>query len=284
MPKTAYFFDLNCFLKGKQQAWIVDRNNPSLPLLKITQSELKLFKSGIFKNKGNKIDFNGITYYLSDEVWNHIKIICSKNNINVTNLVISLQEFLNRDLINYMKFDIDLSVISNIKKDIGDLYLVCSKYTRSAYQKIVDELIESLRKEGIVVKNFYYLNENFMNYNDDELQYKKIKLILQHSIGYKSEKDKFIDDEITKYEIIHWYDKSFHILNLVNLANDTLKFMLNKSDKGLLEVIKDDLIHEIPKVFVHKIQDNQVNPIITKTTNINLPNVVRKFESFKFSL
>ena len=93
MSNVAHFFDLNCLIKINQQAWVVNKDNPNLPLYKIPPSEFRLIKSGIYAKKGNKIDFNGTTYYLPDELWNRLKIISSKNNINFSNFVISLQEF-----------------------------------------------------------------------------------------------------------------------------------------------------------------------------------------------
>jgi hypothetical protein len=284
MSEIAHFFDLDCLLQLDQQAWVVDKTNPSTPLLKISKSELKLAKSGVFKSKGNKIEFNGITYFLSDELWNRIKIFCIKNNVNVSNLVISLQEFLNPEIIENMKIEIKKDIILNLKNNISDLYLVCSRYFEKTYKKIIQKLIDELEYDGITVKNFYFLDEDFINDDIDETQYKKIKLILQHSLGYKSQDNKFIDQEIQKYKTLHWYDKSSQILNLCNISNDVLNSMLRKTDKGLSDVIRDDLRDDTPVLYVHKIQDNELNPIITKKTKLSLPNIVRKFESFKLFL
>jgi hypothetical protein len=284
MSKTAHFFDLDCLMRGQQQAWIVDKTNPSSPLLKMSRSELRLAKSGIYKNKGNKLVFNGVTYYLSDEMWSRIKVLAIKSNINFSNLVISLQEFLNPDLIEEMKFDIDLNIILNLKNNVQDLYLVCSEYTKNTYTKIIDEIIGKLKEEGIVVTGFYFLNENFINQDSDQNQFKKIRLLLQHLLGYKSDDKKFVDTEITKYEIVHYYDESIHTLNIPLLANDVLQMMMNKTDKGLSDVIKDDMIDDTPVMYIHKVQNNEYNPIITKKIKLSLSNVVRKFESFKLFL
>ena len=115
MKSSAHFFDLNCLLNIPQQAWIVSKNNPNQPLYKISTSEFKLIKSGIYKKKGNKIEFNGSVYYLPDELWNRLKIISSKNNINFSDFVISLQEFLNKDLISSSKYELNLDPILTLK-------------------------------------------------------------------------------------------------------------------------------------------------------------------------
>lgn len=284
MSKIAHFFDLNCFIELEQKAWIVDKNNPLNPLLKLSQSELRLAKSGLLKNKGNKIEFNGVIYFLSDEIWNRLKVICIKNNINISNLVISLQEFLNPDLVDEIKFDIDISQLLHQKNEIQNLYLFCPKFIENTYSKILKQLSEKLKYEGMVVKNYYFIEENFVDDDIDELQYKKIRLIIQHLLGYKSEINKFIDVDIEKYDTIHWFDKSSTTLNLPIYLNDIFKMMLNKTDSGLANVIKDDLLDDVPKVWFHKVQDNLQNPIVSKKSVLSLPNVVRKFESFKFFL
>jgi hypothetical protein len=284
MSKIAHFFNIDCFVKLEQKAWIVDKSNPSNPLMKLSQSEFKLAKNGLFKKKGNKIDFNGITYYLSDEIWNRIKVICIKNNINISNLVISLQEFLNPDIVDEIKFDLDISLLIDQKNDIQNLYLVCPKFIKNTYNKILNQISEKMKYEGLVIKNYYFIEEDFVENDVDEVQYKKMKLMIQHLIGYKSEINKFVDDEIEKYDTIHWFDTSPTTLNLTNQLNDTFRMILNKTDSGLMGVIKDDLSDESPVVWIHRVQDNLKNPIITKKSTLSIPNIIRKFESFKFYL
>jgi hypothetical protein len=68
------FIDLNVLLEMDNQAWVVDKKNANTPIVKISKSDFNLIKSGIFKNQGNKVDFNGRTYYLPTELMNKIKI------------------------------------------------------------------------------------------------------------------------------------------------------------------------------------------------------------------
>ena len=280
MSNIAHFFDLSCLVNIPQNAWVVSKSNPNQPLYKISPSEFLLIKSGIYKNRGNKIDFNGVVYYLPDELWNKLKVISTKNRIDFSSFVISLQEFLNKDLIEALDYEIKLDQIMNLKNKVEDIYVICSKETKGLYEKIINEIVETLRTNGMIVKNFYYLNENFLNQNTDEVNYKKMRLLLQHSIGYRSDMNKFIDDEITKYDQINFYDKSIPFKTVSITVDQIFKSMMKNTDKGLMDVIKDDLKTHTPIIQINKIEDNQFNPIRTTKIELSLKHLITKFESF----
>lgn len=284
MSNVGHFFDLNCLFEAEQTAWIVSKSNPNLPLYKITPSEFKLIKSGIYRKKGNKIDFNGTEYYLSDDLWNKLKILSSKNNINFSDFVISMQEFLNKDLIDSVKYKLTLEHILNLKNEMSDVYIICSKQTKGLYDKIINEIKEVLYSNGIKINNFYYLNENFLNQNSDEIVFKKVRLLLQHAIGYKSESDKFTDFEITKYDIIKYYDRNIYIKSIKITIDQVLKSMMKNTDRGLSDVIKDDLKSDNPIIVINKIEDNNYNPMQSVKIDLSLKNLITKFESFKIYL
>ena len=71
---NAHFIELDIILKTDSKPWIVDRLNPNIPIMKMDISEFNLSKSGIYKSHGNKIQFNGKTFWLSNEFMNKLKI------------------------------------------------------------------------------------------------------------------------------------------------------------------------------------------------------------------
>jgi hypothetical protein len=281
MSNVAHFFDLNCLLKIEQSAWVVDKNKPNIPLLKISPSDFKIIKSGIYKNKGNKLQFNGQIFWLSDEMYNRIKLISLRNKTNISDLVISLQEFLNKKLIEEMDSDLNLNPILNQKNKMDDIYIICSQQTKRNFEKIISKIEEDLKLQGLVVKQFYFLNENFLNQNSDEVKFKEMRLLLQHAIGYKTDKDKFIDEELTKYDHINFYDSSITTFKVEKDINYLMEIIWNNTDKGLRDVIKEDLQDSQPILYVHKIESNEMNPISTKKVKMTLPRLAKTFESFK---
>ena len=111
----SHFFDIDTLIKLENQAWVVDKNNPNIPILKISKSDFNLIQSVIYRKQGNKIDFNGKTFWLPTELVNKLKIKAKTYKTEFSNLAISLQEFLNKDIIEEMSFELNLSVISELK-------------------------------------------------------------------------------------------------------------------------------------------------------------------------
>jgi hypothetical protein len=274
------FIDLNVLLEMDNQAWVVDKKNANTPIVKISKSDFNLIKSGIFKNQGNKVDFNGRTYYLPTDLMNKIKIKTKSYNIDFSNLAISLQEFMNKSLIEEMKFEINKDVILELKNNVDDIYIICSKQTKRTYETIIEKIKEEFEKNGLKIKTFYPISENFMNQNDDDIKFKKMRLLLQHLVGYKTEGDKFKDEEITRYDQIHFYDNYSETLKITKEINNLLEFLLSRSDDGLRSVIKENVQDFKPNLWVHKENENKMNKRSSEKVILNISKIVKTFENF----
>jgi len=273
-------FNIDTLIQLEQFCWIVSKNNPNVPILKITQSDFKLIKSGIYKSQGNKIEFNGNVYWLPTELSNKLKVKLKLNDLSFENLAISMQEFLNKDIIDEIKPKFLIENIIHLKNTNEDIYVICSRQTKRSYEGIVKKLEEKLAEEGILIKNFYYISETFYNQTDDDIKYKKIKLLLQHLIGYKTENDKFIDEELSQYNTINFYDDTYYTLKIADEVNPAFKIILDKTEDGLKSVIKEDLSDNRPCLVVNQISTNQVNKKITKKVDIEYFNLIKTFEGF----
>jgi hypothetical protein len=75
---NAHFIDLDVILKTESKPWIVSKENPNIPILKIDPADFKTFQSGIYRNQNNKIEFNGKTFWLSNEAMNKVKLSAKK--------------------------------------------------------------------------------------------------------------------------------------------------------------------------------------------------------------
>lgn len=277
----SHFFDMDTLIRMNNQAWIVDKNNPNVPIMKISKSDFNLIKSGIYRKQGNKIDFNGKTYWLPIDLINKLKIKAKSYKTEFSNLAISLQEFLNKDIIEEMNFELNLDTISQLKNKTDDIYIICSKQTKRNYQTVIDKLESKLKEEGLLIKNFYFISDNFNNQDKDEVNFKKMRLLLQHLVGYKTDGNKFIDDEITRYDQISFYDNNYDTLKFTDDVNGLLEIILSNTDKGLREVIKENIIDYRPTLLVNKINDNHYNKTETKKIILSLSTLIKTFESFK---
>lgn len=278
---TGHIFDIDVLLTTDSKPWIINKNNPSEPLIKLSKSDFNLIRNGVYKSQGNKIEFNDRTYWLPTNLFNKLKVIAKNKKIGIDDMAISLREFLNSDIIKDIKYDINYDSIAHLKNKNEDIYLVCSHNTERNFKSVIDKLIEELTEEGIKIKNFYYINETFSNVNSDEVIFKKTLLCLQHLVGYKSKNDKFIDESITKYDKLYFYDDNFDTLKMTDEINSALKIILFKTDEGLKDVIKEDINDSKGELIVNKITSNKYNKFTTSNVKISLSNIIT-FENFKF--
>jgi len=277
----SHFFDIDTLIRINNQPWIVDKNIPNIPIMKISKSDFKLIQSGIYRKQGNKMEFNGRTFWLPSDLINKLKIKAKNYKTEFSNLAISLQEFLNKDIIDEMEFELNLDIINQLKNKNDDIYIICSKQTKRNYQSIIDKLESKLKEEGLLIKNFYFISDNITNIDNDELNFKKMRLILQHLVGYKTDGNKFKDEEITRYDQISFYDNNYDTLKFSDDINGFLEAILSNTDKGLKEVIKEDIFDFKPILLVNKINDNQYNKTETKKVVLSMSTLVKTFESFR---
>ena len=277
----AHFFDLNTLVDIKQLCWIVDKTNPNIPIMKITKSDFNLIKSGIYKSQGNKVEFNGQTFWLPNEMFNRLKVKLKTNRISISNIGISMQEFLNSEIIKGIDFKLNLDNIIHLKNTSDDIYIICSKQTKKSYESIIDKLKEKLFEEGLKIKNFYFISETFYNSDNDDIKYNKIKLLIQHLVGYKTENNKFIDQEIERYDSIYFYDDELDTIKMSDEINVVLKFLLSKTDDGLKSVIKEDIKEYRPSLFINQITDNNFNRSLSKKVILDYTSLIKTFENFK---
>ena len=81
-----------------------DREITQSPRVLCTKSDFNLIKRGIYKSQGNSINFGGHTYWLTTEMMETLKIKAKNHKADVSNLAFSMQEFMNKELIENLEF------------------------------------------------------------------------------------------------------------------------------------------------------------------------------------
>ena len=280
---NSHFIDLDIILKAESKPWIVSKENPNIPILKIDLADFKTFQSGIYRNQNNKIEFNGKTFWLSNEAMNKVKLAAKKYRADLSNLAISMQEYLNPQLIENIPFQIDLSVFNSIINTDDDIYIICSKNNKRNYEKQIQKLEEDLKEKGLKIKNFYYISETFMNRNEDDISHLKVKLILQHLIGLKTEVDKIVNEEIKDYTQITFYDDSKSAIELSKRINNVLESLLMKTEKDVKLKVKDKIKNMENVLVVKEYTHNKSKKFLETIVQLEYSNVIKNFESFNFS-
>lgn len=275
----AHFFDLNVLIDIDSKVWIVSKNNPNKPLIKLDQSEFNLIKSGIWKKTGTPLKITGTEYYLKEDLMELIKIRCKKFGANITELAFSMQEFMNPDIVAESNFQIKKENLISLKNSPDDIYIICSKNTKRNLKPVIDKLEEYLYSIGLSIKNFYYISETFYNRDETKIAHKKIKLLIQHLIGLKTNDNKFIDEEITNYTQINFYEDDISTNNLTKKSNDVLKFLYDNSEESTKDFIRTRINEELV-INLNEVTHNRVNPFKITKIKLELINIFKTFESF----
>ncbi len=279
-----HFFDIDTIIKIDSKPWIVNKLNPSIPIMKIETYEFNTFKSGIYKSQNNKIDFNGKEFWLSNGFFNLLKVKCKKMKVDISNLAISMKEFIDDEISNEIDFEIDMSLFQNIINQKDDIYIICSKHNKQFYSKQLGKLEEKLTEIGLSIKNYYFISETFFNRDSDEISFLKTKLIIQHFLGLKSSDKIITDEEISKYENINVYDTNKKSIETYKSINSIIDSLLLGSDLKVKMISKERIKENDLLLNVAEVTNNKSNRKVETLVPINFSNLIKKFENFNLLL
>lgn len=280
--RQAHFFDLDTLIDINNKIWIVDKTKPSIPVVKISKSDFNLIKKGIFRKYDQRLNIGGTSYWLPEDLMNSIKIRCKNLKCDITGLSFSMQEFMNPSIIEEMNFDINIQNFEHLKNTRDDIYVICSKNSERNYSSIIEKLKEKLADQGLIIKNFYYLSETFYNRDKDDITHKKVRMLLQHLVGLRTDGDKFTDEEIEEYDRVYFYDDEINAVVLAKDSNKVFEFIVSKTEENLKSRIKDIIKSNDKVVVVRQITNNKINPFIETEVLLEWSNLKKTFESFNY--
>lgn len=278
----ANFIDLDLLLNVESRPWIVDKQNPNIPIMKIDNHQFNLFKSGIFRNQGNRVSFNGKDFWLPTEFMNKLKIKAKNSKVDISNLAISMQEFMNPELIENVPHQIDDWILNTLVNQQVDIYIITSRNTKTNLKPKIQELESKMIDMGLKVEGWFYLQETFSQRDTDMIASNKIKIILQHMIGLKVDGDKFVEEGRKNYEEIILWDDNPKVISLGKDINRVFESLLVNTDETIKLKIKDELKNSDNFLILKEWTHNKSNRFNQYEIELTYSNVVRSFENFKF--
>lgn len=280
--RQGHFFDLDTLINVNNKIWIVDKTKPSIPIVKISKSEFNLIKKGIYRKYNQSLSIGGSSYWLPEDLMNSIKVRCKNLKCDVTGLSFSMQEFMNPSVIENLDFDINIHNFEHLKNTRDDIYVICSKNSERNYSSIIEKLKEKLADCGLTIKNFYYLSETFYNRDKDDITHKKVRMLLQHLVGLKTDGDVFTDEEIGEYDRVYFYDLEPNAVELAKDSNTVFEFIASRTEESIKSRLKDIIKDGDKVVVVRQITNNKINPFIEKEVSLEWSNLKKTFESFNY--
>lgn len=278
----AHFFDIESIVSSGSMVWIVDRKSPKFPVMKISESEFNLIRSGIYKSQNNQIKFAGKEYWLSSEMMDNLKIKCKNLKSDVSNLSFSMREYMDQDLIDSIEYEIRHDVLRHLKNSQDDIYIICSSNTKENYDKIISKIESKLEEIGLSVKKYYFISETFYERDSDDISHKKIRLLLQHLVGFKTDGDKFIEEKIDVYAAISYYDEDDGSVRLASKANGLLNLLIGNTEESLRNLIKEDIKRTRPVLKAILVTSNKANMFVSNEVTLQSHNLIKTFEAFSW--
>lgn len=275
---VAHFFDIDTFIKLEQKVWIIDKSKPNKPVLKLSKSDYNVLKNKLFLNQDLKLRISGEYYYFNQQMFDSIKLGCKNIKADISNLSFSFEEFKNIESLNY---NLDLTTIKHLFRTNDIVYIVCSKMKNNFYEKIIEDLDNKLRSNGIKPRDYYFLIEDSTKVLDTDIViYKKMKLFLQHLVGYKTDKNKFIDEKLTDVDDVYYYADNKTDISRMESFNKLFRKLLSNTDEYLKDIILSTISERKKTLTTNFVTSNKMNLFNTKSYDLSYNNRLRRFKDF----
>lgn len=269
MNKIIHFFDLdNTLWSIDTNLWLIRKNDPSKPLMILPKIESIYILNGIYKNQENLIEYNGENFWISDDLFEKIKK--KRKSITLDQLGISFIEKTNPKY--YEKYKFYIENIRHLRdSDNADFGILSARYSIENDHHILMSLKDKLNDIGIDINKFYYTSDHFNYKNTNKVNIDKMKVLLEHMVGYHIKGDHFEPIKQNFYQEIHFYDDEFQNINVANDIQMFLEQYLENTDDEVYDRIINRIINEKPTLYTHLITNNQLNRFDTTTIILKQP-------------
>jgi hypothetical protein len=239
---------------------IVDKNDPDHVLSKIDLSDFEILKSGVFRGSNREINTHSGRYWASEEFYEKLKRICDRNKIYMQDIEFDLSEFDKKGVIDDKKIEIKYEIMSSISKE-DDNYIILSSQNKRNFSTIINKFQLESNNFGFKIKKFFTISENLKTSDESEIREKKMSIIIDHLIGFEIKDGIMTNVSLPRYDQIHYYDSSRDVLDIGTNLNKFLEYTLSKSEKNIVEIVKDILEKKSPVLWIHKINDNELQKV-----------------------
>lgn len=289
MNKAIHFFDLDRTLWViDTRAWIIEKRNPSKPLIRLSKEDSTYISAGIYKNEENMIEYNGKVFWISDDMFDKIKK--KRKNIELEDLGVSFIEKTNPDYYDKVTFFIENIRHLMIEEDI-DVGILSARYSVDNDNEVLKVLKEKLNELGLEINKFYYTGDYYQGGNTNKTNIDKMKVLLEHLVGFHIEGDHFIPIKQNFYPEVHFYDDENQNINVANDVQIFLEEYLKNSEDEVFDRISDRIGDNEPTLYTHLITNNQLNRFDSTEIKLNQPirysikleesRLLKSFDEFK---
>jgi len=269
MVNEIHFFDLDGTLWSmSSMIWIIDKEYPNKPLMKLTYKEYVIIRSGIYRKDDILVSYNGQDYNISQKLLDKLQKI--KPAITKERIGFSFIELLDNKFINKVKF-----LISNIYHLRGDknvhIGFLSARWDRHKDGAFLNQLRIQLKDLDIDVDKIFFVSDNLEYTVSEKAAYRKCQVLLEHLVGFKIDKNKFIPIKQDKYDNVYFYDDEVKNINICqDIQNYFNELILNTEDE-VYNIIKKRLKDKKLKLITNWTSNNEYNRFITNEITLTEP-------------
>ena len=281
--KEIHFFDLDYTLWiTDSKLSVINKNKPEEVIYRIDPIHIPMMKT-YWKKFDLLVNYNGKNWWLSKDIWEHIQR--NNKNIKLTDIGISDREWSSEELLSKKK-DKTYFLMSNLNHLKNKWNISISFLTARTQEKAHSELLNDLKKRiyrrlKINVQRTFFVNNLDDDSNDDLTAGKKAKILLEHLIGYKIRRGKFIDLEQTTTSAVHFYDDNPKNIDASKNLQLLFESCLSNTDIEIKKKIVERVKNTDLKYVTHQITNNEVELFQTDERKLLLPNMLEIFEHFR---
>jgi hypothetical protein len=282
--RELHIFDLDQTLWDLQyKVWLIDKEEPSKPIVRLSSFDFNMIQQGIYRKDNLRIDYNDNTYYLNKELVDKIR---RKKNIPLERIGLSLIELTQKEYINTNTIEYLTHNIQHLKqrKDV-DIVLLTGRADRGLHEKILNQLREQLQSLGLNIFKIYFVGTSNVKDSDSDITNRKCDIIIEHLIGIKIEKLKFIPKKQDIYNVVHFYDDLAQNIEGAKNINRYLTRILKQTEDSIYYRILERLKNEHIVLYTHLVSTNLIQPFDTNEIKLTLPikySIQEKENSWKY--
>ena len=265
------FFDLDGVLWNiDSKVCIIDKENPSKPIIRLSELETSNILYGSFFKEKLKIEYNGEEYYISQTIFNKIT---KKKKLSIDRLGLSWIEYYDDKFINNSKVKFLLENVEHLRNENKTLSILTGRAYQDRHAKILNKLRLSLLDIGISIYKIYFVSKKFQFKHTEEISLNKSHILLEHLLGVKIEDDKFVTKKQDWYNEVHFYDDNKMNIDYANDIQVLFERIMKKTDDELFALIIQRVKNNNLSLINHLVVGNEINKF--NTTKVVLTEPIR---------
>ncbi|NPV13076.1 MAG: hypothetical protein HPY57_15020 [Ignavibacteria bacterium] len=267
--KSLHFFDLDGTLWDIDcKSWIIDKEEPHKPIIRLDKFEESKILSGLYIKDNLKIEYNGETYFISNNLFNEIN---KKKKIPIERLGISWIEFYDEKYINNTKVTFLFNNIYHLRNKNEYICLLSGRAHRERYGDILNTLRKKLQDIGIEIYKIYFVADKFYYRHDETISLNKLYILIEHLVGLKIDDGKFKAYKQDWFNNVYFYDDEKMNIDYANDVQMIFDRVLKNTDDDLFKMVIDRVNKNEINLTTNLITNNEINPFKTKKIQLKAP-------------